>query len=58
MPSGGPRHADPKRYAWLLALAIPLSPFVAAWLARSTGTTLAWYLGPIVSFLALPLLDR
>jgi len=58
MTSGGLRHADPKRYAWLLALAIPLSPFVAALLARTTGATLAWYLGPIVSFLALPLLDR
>ena len=58
MTFGSLRHADPKRYAWLLALAIPLSPFVAASLARTTGATLAWYLGPIVSFLALPLLDR
>lgn len=57
MPSDGRRYPDPKRYAWLLALAIPLSPFVAALLAHVTGSTVAWYLGPIVSFLVLPLLD-
>lgn len=51
------RWADPKRYAWLLSLLVPLSPFLAALLVSVSGSPVGWYLGPILVFVVLPLLD-
>ncbi len=48
---------DPKRYAWLLGLLVPLSPFLGVWLASATGSDVFWFLGPLLSFVMLPLLD-
>jgi alkane 1-monooxygenase len=48
---------DPKRYAWLLGLLVPLLPFVAWGLAVSTGLRIFWFVGPFVVFVLIPLLD-
>jgi alkane 1-monooxygenase len=48
---------DPKRYAWLLGLIVPLLPFIAWGLATSTGLGLFWFFGPILVFAIFPLLD-
>jgi alkane 1-monooxygenase len=49
--------SDPKRYAWLLGILIPLAPFMAwGWVAL-TGFGAFWYLGPVLVFVAFPLLD-
>jgi alkane 1-monooxygenase len=48
---------DPKRFAWLLGLVIPLLPFSAWWLSTRTGLAVFWYLGPLVVFGAIPLVD-
>jgi alkane 1-monooxygenase len=48
---------DTKRYAWLLGLALPLLPFLAAGLVRATGLRLFWWFGPLFVFGILPLLD-
>jgi alkane 1-monooxygenase len=48
---------DPKRYAWLLGLIVPLAPFLA-WLdVHLTGLGIFWYLGPVLVFVVFPLLD-
>lgn len=48
---------DAKRYLWPLGLVIPTLPF-QAWLAVDlTGSGLFWWLGPVVFFGVLPLLD-
>jgi len=48
---------DPKRYAWLLGLAIPMLPFLSVGLVKATGIGLFWWSGPIFVFGILPLLD-
>ncbi|HUI55353.1 MAG TPA: alkane 1-monooxygenase [Bryobacteraceae bacterium] len=48
---------DTKRYAWLLGLAIPMLPFVAAGLVKATGITVFWWLGPLFVFGIVPVLD-
>jgi alkane 1-monooxygenase len=48
---------DPKRYAWLLGLLIPLLPFSAWTLAEVTGAGVFWFLGPVFVFVGMPLLD-
>jgi alkane 1-monooxygenase len=48
---------DPKRYAWLLGLVVPLFPFVAWGLAELTGYGLFWFTGPLFVFGIMPLLD-
>ena len=48
---------DPKRYAWLLGIVVPLSPFMAwGWVAL-TGFGVFWYFGPVFVFVLFPLLD-
>jgi alkane 1-monooxygenase len=48
---------DPKRYAWLLGLVVPLTPFFAwAWV-EVTGIELFWFFGPALVFGVFPLLD-
>lgn len=48
---------DPKRYAWLLGMTVPLIPFLSAALVRATGLGLLWWYGPIFMFVILPPLD-
>lgn len=48
---------DPKRYAWLLGLLVPLLPFMAWGLVAATGLGVFWYWGPIFIFGVMPFLD-
>jgi alkane 1-monooxygenase len=48
---------DPKRYAWLLGLIVPLLPFLAWGLVELTGLGVFWFYGPILVFVVFPLLD-
>jgi alkane 1-monooxygenase len=48
---------DPKRYAWLLGLLVPLLPFMAWGLVELTGLGLLWFWGPIFVFGVMPVLD-
>jgi alkane 1-monooxygenase len=48
---------DPKRYAWLLGLLVPLLPFMAWGLVAATGLGVFWYWGPLFIFGVMPILD-
>src|SRR6476620_2690609 len=48
---------DGKRYAWLLGLIVPLSPFLAFFWVTVTGFGGMWYLGPFLVFGLFPVLD-
>jgi alkane 1-monooxygenase len=48
---------DPKRYAWLLGLIVPLLPFLAWGLVELTGLGVFWFYGPMLVFGIFPLLD-
>ena len=48
---------DGKRYAWLLGIFVPLSPFLAWALAGATGFGGFWFLGPALVFGLFPILD-
>ncbi|HYV15904.1 MAG TPA: alkane 1-monooxygenase [Conexibacter sp.] len=48
---------DPKRYAWLLGLIVPLLPFIAWGLVQLTGLGVFWFYGPILVFVIFSLLD-
>jgi len=48
---------DPKRYAWLLGLIVPLLPFIAWGLVELTGLGAFWFYGPFLVFVIFPLLD-
>jgi alkane 1-monooxygenase len=48
---------DPKRYAWLLGLLVPLLPLMAWGLVAATGLGVFWWWGPIWLFVIMPLLD-
>ena len=48
---------DPKRYAWLLGIVVPLAPFMAWGVVALTGFGGFWLLGPLLVFVAFPLLD-
>jgi alkane 1-monooxygenase len=48
---------DPKRYAWLLGLIVPLSPFLAWGWVSLTGIGAFWFLGPVLVFVLFPILD-
>jgi len=49
--------SDPKRYAWLLGLIVPLLPFLAAGLVALTGLGVFWFYGPFLVFVLFPVLD-
>ena len=55
-PASVPWH-DPKRYAWLLGLVIPVSPFAGGALAAVTGSSAWWFLGVMLVFGVIPVLD-
>jgi alkane 1-monooxygenase len=48
---------DPKRYAWLLGLIVPLAPFLAWGWVSLTGIGAFWFLGPVLIFIFFPILD-
>ena len=48
---------DPKRYAWLLGIVVPLAPFLAWGSVELTGLGAFWLLGPVLVFVAFPILD-
>jgi alkane 1-monooxygenase len=48
---------DPKRYAWLLGIIVPLAPFMAWGSVALTGFGGFWLLGPVLVFVGFPLLD-
>jgi len=48
---------DPKRYAWLLGIVVPLAPFIAWGSVELTGLSLLWFAGPLLVFVLFPLLD-
>jgi alkane 1-monooxygenase len=48
---------DPKRYAWLLGLLVPLVPFMAWGLVEATGLGLFWWFGPMFVYGLMPALD-
>ena len=48
---------DAKRYAWLLGVFVPLTPFLGWGLVEATGLGAFWYLAPFVVFVVFPLLD-
>jgi alkane 1-monooxygenase len=49
--------SDPKRYAWLLGIIVPLAPFMAWGSVALTGFAGFWLLGPLLVFVAFPILD-
>lgn len=49
---------DPRRPFWPLALIVPLLPFLAGGLVALTGWSGFWWIGPVLIFGLMPLLDR
>ncbi len=45
---------DPKRYAWIFGLVVPLLPFIAWGLVSATGLGVFWFIGPALVFGSLP----
>lgn len=54
---GSAAWTDPKRYAWLLGLVVPLLPFIAWALVELTGLGFFWFWGPVLVFVIFPLAD-
>jgi alkane 1-monooxygenase len=48
---------DGKRYAWLLGIVVPLSPFFAWFYWSLTDFGGMWFIGPVLVFMVFPLLD-
>jgi len=48
---------DAKRYAWLLGLVVPFAPFLAWGSVELTGLDFFWFFGPLLVFVAFPILD-
>ncbi len=48
---------DPKRHLWLLGLIVPLTPFIAWGVVELTGVGALWWLGPVIVYILLPVLD-
>ena len=52
-----PAWRDRKRYLWLVGTVVPLFLFVGWGLVNLTGLGLFWWMGPIVLYVLIPLLD-
>jgi alkane 1-monooxygenase len=52
-----PAWRDSKRYLWLLGTVVPLFLFVGWGLVNLTGLGLFWWIGPMVIYVMIPLLD-
>ena len=48
---------DGKRYFWLLGTVIPMLLFAGWGLWALTGSTVSWFIGPIVLYVVIPILD-
>jgi alkane 1-monooxygenase len=48
---------DPKRYAWFLAALVPLLVMASWLLVKTTGIAVFWWLGPLLVFVGLPIID-
>jgi alkane 1-monooxygenase len=48
---------DAKRYAWLLGILIPVAPFIAWGIDALTGFGAIYFIGPVLVFVAFPILD-
>ena len=48
---------DGKRYLWLLGTVVPLFLFLGWGLVNLTGLAVFWWIGPMVLYVAIPLLD-
>ncbi|WP_084510485.1 alkane 1-monooxygenase [Nocardia lijiangensis] len=48
---------DPKRYLWIFGLIAPGCALLPSQLVAHTGLELFWWIGPIIVFVAIPLLD-
>ncbi|WP_328412362.1 alkane 1-monooxygenase [Nocardia sp. NBC_00403] len=48
---------DPKRYMWVLGLIAPGCALLPSQLVAHTGLELFWWIGPIIVFVVIPLLD-
>jgi len=51
------RWTDGKRYAWLLGIVVPLAPFIAWGTVALTGWGGFYFFGPLLVFVAFPILD-
>ncbi|AHH15698.1 putative alkane 1-monooxygenase [Nocardia nova SH22a] len=51
------RARDPKRYLWMLGLVAPVCALFPAPLVALTGMRVFWWIGPIIVFVVIPLLD-
>ncbi|WP_375490161.1 alkane 1-monooxygenase [uncultured Jatrophihabitans sp.] len=52
-----PDWRDGKRYLWLLGTIVPLFMFLGWGLVNLTGSGVFWWIGPMVLYVAIPLLD-
>jgi alkane 1-monooxygenase len=52
-----PAWRDGKRYLWLLSTVVPLWLFLGWGLVNLTGLGLFWFIGPIILYVVIPLLD-
>jgi alkane 1-monooxygenase len=52
-----PAWRDGKRYLWLLGTVVPLFMFVGWGLVNLTGSGVFWWIGPMVVYVMIPLLD-
>lgn len=51
------RARDPKRYLWMLGLIAPACALLPGPLVVVTGSPVFWWIGPIIVFVVIPLLD-
>ncbi len=49
---------DTKRYAWTLAVIIPMAPFIAYGMDQLIGKGISYWLGPFLIFVLFPFLDH
>ncbi|WP_375476083.1 alkane 1-monooxygenase [uncultured Jatrophihabitans sp.] len=52
-----PAWRDGKRYLWLLGAVVPLFLFAGWGLVAATGLGLFWWIGPMIVYVVIPLLD-
>jgi len=57
MAGESPQWTDRYRYAWLLALTVPLLPLACYLLVQATGWEFFWWGGPLFLFCIVPVLE-
>ncbi len=58
LPSTAPNWRDQRRLLWLSAMIVPVLPFVGWALFAWSGSNLVWWIGPVVLYGAIPVLDH